>query len=46
VAWAINPDLIPGTITVVVAVWLVIGLLGAARLTNVIRSNLAHRPVP
>jgi CDP-diacylglycerol--glycerol-3-phosphate 3-phosphatidyltransferase len=45
-AWIINPDLTPGAVTVVVAAWLVVGLLGAARLTNVIRSNLAHRPVP
>jgi len=43
VAWMINPHLTPGTVTVVVAVWVVLGLIGAARLTGVIRAAL-RRP--
>jgi len=39
-AWFINPHLAPGAVTVVVSVWVVVGLLGAARLTGAIRTAL------
>jgi CDP-diacylglycerol--glycerol-3-phosphate 3-phosphatidyltransferase len=40
VAWLINPYLTPGTVTVVVAVWIVVGLLGLTRLVAVVRAAL------
>jgi phosphatidylglycerophosphate synthase len=39
-AWLINPYLTPGTVTVVVAVWIVAGLLGVARLATFVRTAL------
>jgi phosphatidylglycerophosphate synthase len=42
----VSPRLVPGAVTLVVALWLVLSLLGAARLTGAIRTSLAHRPVP
>ena len=39
-SWIINPHLTPGTITVVVAVWVVLALLGAARLSSAIHAGL------
>jgi phosphatidylglycerophosphate synthase len=39
-AWLVNPHLTPGVITIVVSVWTLLGVLGAARLLNVIRSQL------
>ena len=42
-AWLINPYLTPGAVTVVVAVWVVVGLLGLARLTGAVRADLRRR---
>ena len=39
-AWLINPYLTPGTVTVVVAVWVVVGLLGLTRLAAAVHANL------
>jgi phosphatidylglycerophosphate synthase len=36
----VNPRLIPGVLTIVVSVWTLLGLLGAARLLNAIRALL------
>lgn len=40
--WMINPRLVPGTVTVVLAIWLVFALLGLIRLVAVVRRTL-HR---
>jgi phosphatidylglycerophosphate synthase len=40
VAWIINPNLTPGAVTVVLAVWAVLGLVGTARLLTAIRATL------
>jgi phosphatidylglycerophosphate synthase len=39
-SWIINPHLTPGTITVVIAVWILLALLGAARLSSAIHAGL------
>lgn len=39
-AWYINPHLTPGTVTVVLAIWVLLGLLGGARLLAAIRARL------
>jgi CDP-diacylglycerol--glycerol-3-phosphate 3-phosphatidyltransferase len=39
-AWSINPHLTPGTVTVVLAIWMLLGLLGGARLLAAIRARL------
>jgi phosphatidylglycerophosphate synthase len=38
--WFISPRLTPGVITVVVAVWFVVGLLGGSRLLTAVRATL------
>jgi phosphatidylglycerophosphate synthase len=38
--WFVSPRLTPGLITVIVSVWLVLGLLGASRLLTAIRASL------
>jgi phosphatidylglycerophosphate synthase len=40
VAWLINPGLTPGAVTVVLAVWAVLGLLGTLRLVSNVRNTL------
>lgn len=40
--WFINPRLTPGTVTVVLAVWVLLGLLGGARLLAAIRASLSR----
>jgi phosphatidylglycerophosphate synthase len=42
VAWPVGPQLAAGASTVVVALWLVIGVLGGSRLVGAIRSALAR----
>jgi phosphatidylglycerophosphate synthase len=39
--WYIDPHLTPGTVTVVLAIWVLLGLLGGARLLAAIRGRLA-----
>jgi phosphatidylglycerophosphate synthase len=40
VAWIVSPELTPGILTIVVSVWTLLGLLGAARLLGAIRALL------
>ncbi len=40
VAWAVNPELTPGAVTIVLAIWLLLGLLGLVRLTGAVRTAL------
>jgi CDP-diacylglycerol--glycerol-3-phosphate 3-phosphatidyltransferase len=39
-AWIVNPRLTPGVLTIVVSVWILLGLLGGARLLSAIRARL------
>jgi hypothetical protein len=40
VAWLINPYLTPGAVTVVLAAWAVLGLIGTTRLLTTTRATL------
>jgi CDP-diacylglycerol--glycerol-3-phosphate 3-phosphatidyltransferase len=40
VAYLVNPRLTPGVLTIVVSIWTLLGILGAARLLSAIRSLL------
>jgi phosphatidylglycerophosphate synthase len=40
IAWLVNPHLTPGIMTIAVAVWTLLGLLGGVRLLTTIRSML------
>ena len=46
VAWIIDPDLTPGAVTVVLAMWGVLGLIGTTRLLAAIRATLRQSPHP
>ncbi len=39
-AWLVNPSLVPGTVTLVLALWLLLCLLGIVRLTATVRTTL------
>jgi CDP-diacylglycerol--glycerol-3-phosphate 3-phosphatidyltransferase len=40
IAWSLDPGLTPGAVTVAVAFWAILGLIGTARLVSAIRTEL------